>query len=68
MIKVFMTLCFLNPLGYWDRCTNYTSTFTVETEAECQDKIDEFIKLVEVYVLVPYRVKGVCSKIKGENI
>ena len=68
MIKVFITVCFLNPVGYWDNCTTYTSTDTIETEEQCQDKIDEFIKLVESYVLVPYRVKGKCSKVKGENI
>jgi hypothetical protein len=68
VIKVFITVCFLNPVGYWDNCTTYTSTDEVKTKAECQDKIDKFIELVESYVLVPYRVKGKCSKLKGENI
>ena len=52
MIKVFITVCFLNPVGYWDNCTTYTSTDTIETEEQCQDKIDEFIKLVESYVRI----------------
>ena len=68
MIKVFITVCFFNPLGFWDKCTTYTSTQTINTEAECQDKIDEFIKIVENYVKVPYRVQGKCTKVKGENI
>lgn len=63
-----MTLCFFNPVGFWDRCTTYTSTNPISSEEECQQKIDEFIKLVDDYVDVPYRVKGKCSKMKGSNI
>ena len=68
MIKVFITVCFLNPLGFWDRCTIYTTKDVIETEVECQDKIDQFIDLVAKHVTVPYRVQGKCTKIKGENI
>ena len=42
MIKVLVTICFLNPMGFWDGCTLYTSTEEITSKNECKEKIDEF--------------------------
>tara|TARA_E500000081_G_C6008500_1_gene294641 strand:+ start:584 stop:793 length:210 start_codon:yes stop_codon:yes gene_type:complete len=69
MIKVLVTICFLNPLGFWDGCTLYTSTEEITSKNECKEKIDEFAKLAERHVFLPHRIQGRCvEQYKGENI
>ena len=62
-----MTVCFLHPAGYWDKCTTYTSIEAITSEKHCKKKVDEFIQLVGEHVFVPYRVQGKCIKQNGEE-
>jgi len=68
MVKVFVTICFFNPFGFWDKCTTYTAGKLSKDKADCIKQIDKFEALASEHISVPYRIQGYCRETKELEI